>query len=94
MIADCGLRIARRMRRAKRHRTEFGNQATCPVRGLGFRSRFLLDIVWAVKACSYCGRKNDDEARYCFECGTEFSAPPAAKHEAEWLNHVLHEDLI
>jgi hypothetical protein len=30
------------------------------------------DYFFPVKACSYCGRDNKDEARHCFECGTEF----------------------
>jgi len=32
-----------------------------------------------MKKCGYCGRENDEDAAYCFECGTEFasiSAPP------------------
>jgi len=28
-----------------------------------------------MKACGYCGRKNDDELTHCRECGTEFPAP-------------------
>jgi len=47
-----------------------------------------------VKACSYCGRKNDDEARHCFECGTEFSAPPAAKNEDAPVEVVASESAI
>jgi len=44
-----------------------------------------------VKACSYCGRKNNDEARQCFECGTEFPPPPAAKQEDDPLEALAPE---
>jgi hypothetical protein len=30
-----------------------------------------------VKVCSYCGRENNDEARWCSECATEFPFPRA-----------------
>lgn len=30
-----------------------------------------------MKACSYCGRENSDDAVYCRECGTEFEKPKA-----------------
>src|SRR5262249_11245157 len=29
-----------------------------------------------MKACSYCGRENDDGALTCRECGTEFQSSP------------------
>ena len=27
-----------------------------------------------MKNCTYCGRENADEANFCLECGTEFTA--------------------
>jgi len=27
------------------------------------------------KACEYCGRESEQDAEYCLECGTHFSAP-------------------
>ena len=36
-----------------------------------------------MKACSYCGRDNDDEVVRCRECGTEFPAPASAEPAAE-----------
>src|ERR1041385_4694137 len=35
-----------------------------------------------MKACSYCGRDNDDEAIHCRECGTDFSAPATSTANA------------
>ena len=51
-----------------------------------------------MKKCSYCGRKNSDEAAHCGECGTEFvvasADAPAARPRDEtrlaWLVHMLH----
>ncbi len=45
-----------------------------------------------MKTCGYCGRENADEARYCRECGTEFSlqavpgvaAKPADPRDWTW----------
>lgn len=36
----------------------------------------------AMKRCSYCGKEGADEARYCGECGSEFSPPDALETEA------------
>jgi hypothetical protein len=47
-----------------------------------------------VKACSYCGRKNNDEARHCFDCGTEFPAPPGAKQEDDPVEALADESVI
>ncbi|HKQ40111.1 MAG TPA: zinc ribbon domain-containing protein [Verrucomicrobiae bacterium] len=30
-----------------------------------------------MKKCGYCGRENEDGARFCVECGTEFFETPA-----------------
>jgi hypothetical protein len=36
-----------------------------------------------VKACSYCGRNNEEEAQWCFECGTALPIAEAAKEQEE-----------
>lgn len=43
-----------------------------------------------MKACSYCGRENEDEASRCVECGTEFPSGAAqpAPEQAGIFNAV------
>lgn len=36
-----------------------------------------------MKPCSQCGRENPEDAFFCFQCGTAFSAPPPAPQEVE-----------
>jgi len=41
----------------------------------------MRSIFKAVKVCSYCGRKNEEEAFNCFECGTQVANRASRKHE-------------
>ena len=47
-----------------------------------------------MKACSYCGRDNNDDARNCLECWTEFSIPPVEKNVERSVNPVSVEPEI
>jgi hypothetical protein len=38
--------------------------------GIAFGTKLTADK--AMKFCSYCGKKNEDTATHCAECGTEF----------------------
>ena len=35
----------------------------------------LRELPAGRKACDYCGRESEQDADYCFECGTLFPAP-------------------
>jgi hypothetical protein len=46
-----------------------------------------------VKACSYCGRENQDHFLNCRECGTEFPVAPSKDTEEEKVSITIEEPL-
>lgn len=42
-----------------------------------------------MKKCAYCGRENTEDARACFECGTEFKTPEALKGDLNLQDPTL-----
>jgi hypothetical protein len=47
-----------------------------------------------MRTCPSCGAENADEARSCSACGTELSAPVAARGEERKVVSVLFVDLV